>query len=274
MGADVTRRTARGVVTWLALVWSAEAVTVRATDSPTISAAQRVFYNGQYETAATLAMALESSPTDGLAALELRSTALHLQVRRAIGQGIDKDVALKGCAACPDMLADFFKATAVGQALARARLKTEQTDEALFYLGKFDLNYVWMNVDTLGRKTGWSEYWEARKSLDAALKLNPNHIRARVARAWIDYIVDTKMTRGFRWLLGGGNRKRALATSRDAASAEASFFVHTEALFALWDMQVRERNFKEAVVAARQLVVDFPENQELSKFLARHDGDQ
>ena len=99
-------------------------------------------------------------------------------------------------------------------------------------------------------------------------------MRARVARAWIDYIVDTKMTRGFRWLLGGGNRKRALATSRDAVSANATFFEHTEALFALWDMQVRERNFKEAVVAARQLVVDFPENQELSKFLASHDGDQ
>ena len=80
------------------------------------------------------------------------------------------------------------------------------------------------------------------------------------------------MTRGFRWLLGGGNRRRALLASRDAASADASFFEHTEALFALWDMQVREKNYTEAVVAARKLVVDFPENQELAKFLATHDG--
>jgi hypothetical protein len=31
-------------------------------------------------------------------------------------------------------------------------------------------------------------------------------LRARVARAWIDYIVDTRMPLGTRWLLGGGNK--------------------------------------------------------------------
>lgn len=259
----------------MAVVASAHAVRAQANDAPSLIAAQRVFYNGQYETAAALAMALESSPTDGLVALELRSTALHFQLRRALGQASDKELALKACATCPALLAGFAQSTAVGQALARAQLKNGPTDDALFFLGKLDLNYVWLHVDTLGHKTGWGEYWEARRSLDAALKLNPNHIRARVARAWIDYIVDTKMTRGFRWLLGGGNRKRALASSREAAaSTEASFFERTEALFAFWDMQVRERNYKEAVRTARQLAVDFPENQELAKFLATHDGDK
>jgi hypothetical protein len=137
-------------------------------------------------------------------------------------------------------------------------------------LGKLDLNYVWLQLGTLGRKTGWSEYWEARKSLDKVLKKNPGNVRARVARAWIDYIVDTKMPRGTRWLLGGGNKKRGLRAVREAAAAEADFFVQTEARFALWDMQVRERNVRDAIETARLLARDFPENQELNTFLETH----
>src|SRR4029077_20535197 len=102
-------------------------------------------------------------------------------------------------------------------------------------LGKLDLNYVWLQLGPLGRKKGWDEYWEARRSLDAVLKRNPGHVRARVARAWIDYIVDTRMPRGTRWVLGGGDRKRALSTMQESADAEAAYFVHVEALFALWD---------------------------------------
>src|SRR5205085_10742114 len=99
---------------------------------------------------------------------------------------------------------------------------------------------------------------------------NPAHVRARVARAWIDYIVDTRMPFGAKWLLGGGNRKRALLTIQDAASADADFFVHAEARFALWELQVRERNARTAVAVARGLAVDFPENPELAKYLVAH----
>ena len=99
------------------------------------------------------------------------------------------------------------------------------------------------------------------------MQKNPGHVRGRVARAWIDYIVDTKMPRGTRWLLGGGNKKRGLATVREAAAAEAPFFAKTEARFALWDMLVRERMIGEAVVAARDLARDFPDNPELLRFV-------
>ena len=95
-------------------------------------------------------------------------------------------------------------------------------------------------------------------------------MRARVARAWIDYIVDTKMPWGTRWVLGGGNRKRALLSMRAAASTEADFFTHAEAMFALWDLHVRERNLAAAVTVARELARDFPENRELLKFLGQH----
>jgi hypothetical protein len=50
----------------------------------------------------------------------------------------------------------------------------------------------------------------------------------------------------------------------------SDFFVQAEAKFALWDMQVREREVSSAVATARMLVRDFPENRELHKFLAVH----
>jgi len=72
-------------------------------------------------------------------------------------------------------------------ALARERLQSSPGDEtAQFFLGKMNLNYVWLQLGPLGRKTGWDEYWEARRSLDPVLKRNPAHVRARVACASID----------------------------------------------------------------------------------------
>ena len=94
--------------------------------------------------------------------------------------------------------------------------------------------------------------------------------RARLpplARAWIDYIVDTKMPWGTRWLLGGGNRKHALTEMREAAQMESDFFSHSEAEFALWNMEVRERDMAHATAVARRLSRDFPDNRELAAFL-------
>jgi hypothetical protein len=104
------------------------------------------------------------------------------------------------------------------------------------------------------------------------LKQHPDNVRALVSRAWIDYIVGTKIPRGVRWLLGGGNKKRGLAIVRDAAKAEADadVFVRAETEFALWDMQVREKQFADALVTARDLAIDFPDNQELKKFIETH----
>ena len=136
-----------------------------------------------------------------------------------------------------------------------------------FFLGKLDLNYVWLQLGPLGRRTGWDEYWEGRRSIDAVLKAHPQHVRALVARAWIDYIVDTKLPRGTRWLLGGGSRRRGLTTVRDAARIESEFFSHAEAEFALWDMLVREHDLTQATEVAQRLARDFPDNRELAHFL-------
>jgi len=239
---------------------------------PSLREAQRLFYNGRYEQAAAMALVLQTADRENLEAAELRTSAILFQLRRAIGEPKDKDAALKQCPPCPDLMSTFMNETAAAQAIARARVKAAPADPtALFLLGKIDLNYVWLQLGTLGRKTGWNEYWEARRSLDAVLAAAPQHVRARVARAWIDYIVDTRMPMGTKWVLGGGNRKRALRVIGEAAKADEDFYTNAEAEFALWDIHIRERDLKSAVAVARGLASDFPENRELIRFLAAND---
>ena len=246
------------------------------TPAPSLTDAYRLFYNARYEEAAALAMALRSTTQD-LENDEVRTSALLFHLRGLLnGQDArdndnksQKSEMLKACAKCAEVMAAFMVDLHHGQALARARLKTKPNDEeALFFLGKLDLNYVWLELGLLGHKTGWDEYWEARKSLDAVLKQNPNHVRARVARGWIDYIVNTRMPWGTRWILGGGNKKRGLASVREAAKMDADAWTRAEAEFALWDMNVREKNFDDATVIAQRLGRQFPENREVAKFLA------
>jgi hypothetical protein len=235
---------------------------------PTIADAQQAYFNAQYETASALSVALREANPEDLAAIEVHTSALLFQIRAALRHQPDKAAALKQCATCGDLIKAFDRETDRGQEVARARLREAPTDEAaLFFLGKIDLNHVWLYLGTLGQKTGWTEYWEARRSLDAVLARNPAHVRARVARAWIDYIIDTRMPRGTRWVLGGGNRKRALVVVQEAAAAEADRFAHAEAAFALWDMQLREKNVAEAIVTAQALAREFPDNRELTRFL-------
>jgi hypothetical protein len=258
-------------------------------DPPILTDAQSLFYNARYEAAAALALALRESGTDDLAGDELRTSALLFQLKalleghsnkleehsNKLEEHSNKEDALTRCATCPDLIADFLADIRRGQKAARTTLRSSPDDEtALFFLGKLDLNYVWLQLGPLRRKTGWDEYWEARHSLDAVLTHNPRHVRARVARAWIDYIVDTRMPWGTRWVLGGGNRKRALTDVREAAHVESDFFTHAEAEFALWDMEVRERNMARATEVARRLAQDFPDNRELAAFLETGEAGQ
>jgi hypothetical protein len=239
--------------------------------------AQRFFYSGNYDKAAAVSYALCADRPDDLDACELRTASLHFQIKKALGQTGqrgNKTAAWDACAACPALMSAFVTETARGQAFARAQLKLRPHDEkTLFFLGKVDLNYVWLQSGTLGRKTGWDEYWEARRSLDQVLRMNPAHVRGRVARAWIDYIVGSSVPRGVRWVLGGGSKKRGLLAVRGVVeSGGGKFFDQVEAMFALWEMQMREHEVPGAVATARVLARDFPENRELGKFLTTYDS--
>jgi hypothetical protein len=234
--------------------------------------ARHHFYSGRYEAAAEAALAIRSVAPGDLATFELRTSALLFQIRRALRGAQDKERAFRQCLACPSLKEAFLAELAAGRALARERVRANPADaSALFFLGKLDLNYIWLEVGTIGRRTGWDEYWEARRSLDAVLRLDPAHVRARVAKAWIEYVVSTRMTRGFRWILGGGNKKRALTTVREAATSDADRFAKAEAAFALWEMELQENNLGEALAAARGLARDYPDNEDLRKFIAKNE---
>jgi hypothetical protein len=243
--------------------------------SATLDNAQRSFYNGDYTRAAKLSQMLCAARPDDLDACELRTGSLLFEIKKALAETgeRDKTSAWKRCTLCPALMSAFMADTARSQAFARARLNTHPDHEdMLFFLGKIDLNYVWLQSGTLGRKTGWDEYWEGRRALDRVLRLNPGHVRARIARAWVDYIVATTVPRGVRWLLGGGNKKRGLRVVAEVVdTGRGGFFDRTEAMFALWDMQVREREVPGAVATARLLAGEFPDNRELRGFLATHD---
>jgi tetratricopeptide (TPR) repeat protein len=233
-----------------------------------LNEAYRLFYVGRYEDAAKLASELQAGTPDPLGAYELRTSALHFRLKRELFGASDKKAKLRACVPCTGWIADMKTDIAAGRALAKERLqKNALDDEALFYLGKINLTHVWLHLETLGQRTGWGEYWEARRSLDALLERHPGHIRARVSRAWIDYVLDTRVPFVFRWVLGGGDKKKALAVAREAASEPADTYTHTEARFTLWEMLVREKRRDEAVVVARSLSADFPENTELVKFI-------
>lgn len=228
-----------------------------------------IFYNAQYEEAAAIASGLLAVSPDTLEALELRTSAVLFRLKAILGDAKNKDKAVKACEVCADMLTIMSADTRHAQALARARLKADANDdEARFLLGKIDLNYLWLQLGPLGKRAGWDEYWEARRSLDEVLAKNPHHTRAKVARAWMDYIVDTRVPWGTKWILGGGSRKKALTSVREAALAAREPLARAEAGFALWEMELREKNHNEALVVANGLLVDFPANKDLVKFVA------
>jgi hypothetical protein len=185
-----------------------------------------------------------------------------------VGNGKDKKAAFAKCGECPKVLATFLEDVNRGRAAARARLaKNLQDEEASFFLGKMDLSYLWLQLATLDRKTGWKEFHEAKDLLEGILEKNPMHVRARVARAWMDYIVGTRVPWGTRWLMGGGNKNRGLKMVREAAATPADFYTQVEAKFALQEMLAREGRLDEAVAVAKDLLTQFPQNKDLIKFV-------
>jgi tetratricopeptide (TPR) repeat protein len=172
------------------------------------------------------------------------------------------------CAECRTVLATFLDDVNRGRAAARERIaKAPDDEEARFFLGKLDLSYLWMQLSTLGRKTGWDEYWEAKRLLEDILEKNPMHVRARVARAWMDYIVGTRVPWGTRWVMGGGSKSRGLRMVREAAQSPSSLYTQVEAQFGLWEMLTRDGRRDEAIGVAKELLVRFPENKDLRRFV-------
>ena len=143
----------------------------------------------------------------------------------------------------------------------------------MFFLGKLDLNYVWLQLGTIGRKTGWSEFLGSAEVARQRAQTEPG-ARTRASRPRLDRL-HRRHQAATRHQMDAGRRNQEEGPSDGAAGGAVSRFqpfVQAEAMFGLWDMQVRERNMADAVVTARALAEDFPDNQELAKFLANHDA--
>jgi hypothetical protein len=234
----------------------------------TLDDAQRQFYTALFSESAATAKAILDAEPGNLAAWEVRTSALHFQLRRLLGDAKDRKAAFAKCAECPKVLSTFLADVNAGRAAARAQVaKDPADDEARFFLGKMDLSYLWLQLSTLGRRTGWDEYREARRLLDGVLEKRPMHVRARVARAWMDYIVGTRVPWGTRWMLGGGSRSRALEAVREAAKTPTDYFAEVEARFGLQEMLTREGMLAEALAVAKDLLMRFPDNEDLARFV-------
>jgi hypothetical protein len=231
-------------------------------------------YAGRFEEAVDRARRVRDDIPSDLAAYELHTTSLLFRIKRLLGDDMGRRLPLEACDECPALLSAFAAETAAAQTAARDRLRATPDDiETRYLLGKIDLNHLWLHLGPLGRRTGWSEYREARRALDDVLARDPVHVRAKVARAWIDYIVDTKMPFGTKWILGGGSRKRALAAMHEAVGLPADRWANAEARFGLWDMLVRERDEDGATAVAIALAQDFPENEDVARFLSERSGE-
>ena len=257
----------------LLLAWSTAAAWPQSEIPPTGSLferAQFLFFSGRYAEAAAVTRPLLADELVPLAVHELHTAVLHNQIRRAL-RALPPKTPFTACAECLPLVDELVRVVRAGRSRARVHLETAPADDdTQVLLGRLDLTYVWLQVSTLGRRTGWEEYQEARRVLDAVLERRPTHVRARVARAWIEYIVGTRLPWGLRWVAGGGNRMRGLRMMRDAAAAEADHYTKAEALFGLWEMEVREGNVTEALAPARALLAWFPENDDLAVYVQTH----
>jgi len=75
----------------------------------TVDEAYRLFYASRFEESAAAAAELTTANPGDLVAWEIRTSALHFQLKRLVGEGKDKKGAFARCADCPKLLATFIE---------------------------------------------------------------------------------------------------------------------------------------------------------------------
>src|SRR3954470_6651068 len=106
-----------GTLTCIAIVATC-ASAQEAVDRPELAEAQRMFYSGNYQAAAALALSVRSAHPDNLDSYETRTSALHFEIRRQMRDAAGHPVPFKQCDRCADLLKEFLDETAKGQAVA------------------------------------------------------------------------------------------------------------------------------------------------------------
>ena len=101
-------RTIGAVLVMAAMTVLHSPAVAQANSSLTLDEAHRLFYSGQFEAAASLALDVRTEHPDSLAASELRTSALHFQLRRALGEPKNRETAWKACETCQALMPVFM----------------------------------------------------------------------------------------------------------------------------------------------------------------------
>ena len=189
-----------------------------------------------------------------------------------MGDGADRDRAFKQCAACPVLLAEFQAEITLGQAAARGAAANADNDNARFFLGKIDLNYVWMQLATLGNCTRWDPGHGSAQGHGSHHQA-PADAHPRPRRAGVDRL-HRRHPRDLGLPLGAGRWQQETRAGLDARGGQRRHGHHftDRSEVGLWEMLVREKQFAEAKTIAKALATEFPENKELAIFIKTHGG--
>ena len=104
----------------------------------TLDDAQHLFYSALFQESAAAAKAIADAEPGNLAAWEVRTSALHFQLRRLFGEPKDRKAALARCAECQALLTTFLDDVNRGRAAARARIDKAPEDEEARLLPRQD----------------------------------------------------------------------------------------------------------------------------------------
>ena len=227
-----------------------------------IDAAQALFYNGQYAEAAELSQTLRQ--TDGrLAVYELRTSPSCSSCAGPSASRADKEKAFKACARVQELLqrvhADEFRAGTVGREEVLRRASERPAGTVLSRQARPELRLAGARharaQDRVERVLGGAPL--ARRGARAPSRT----ICAPASRARGSTTSSTRDAVGHR--VDARRRQQEEGAGGDAGGGRrtpSDFYASAEALFGLWDMQVREKNYKAALEPALRLAEMFPKN--------------
>ena len=236
--------------------------------------ARHHMFNEDYALAREIALAARARKPQDMESYELVTLSEIFRLKKELGiSGVNPisntDKLQKHAAAVEQFKQDIDE----GLRLAREQLMQNPGDErTLFLTGKLQLNKLMLILQVQNKKSGRTEYLEARRVMDGILLVHPGHCRALVASGWMNYIIGT---RGFFERLGltflglRGDRKKGVEEIAHAADALVACdpLDKIEARFSLLEILKKEQRWPQVYAIAKELESQFPENTQLKKYI-------
>lgn len=235
-----------------------------------LSAGKELLYSARYEDTERVALEARSMCPEDPESFELRSTALILQVKMlsekySAGKTSKVENRVKICPECMQLLPLIEAEIRRGIELASAPPAVARSERFLFLLGRLHLNQVWAYLELEGKLVASKGHFEkGRAIIDQVIAGNPRHVRALVANAWVNYVIDTRAPFGVKWIIGGGKKEVAFRDLAAAIAFAENPYEEWEAKFGLLSILKQEKKRQaEAAALMEQLRIRFPDNLSL-----------